>query len=139
MNEVNSLEQLTSIDNFFYYGLQDLSFENKCDMYQLINQPKNSMYYNRSDGGGVDEYVNFPIGFMIQVGIKYNLTSAVARRNSLVTSGSNNTKNRQTYTSQNVIDVQVSDKGNVDVNMNYYDAFDFTNIKNVNLPVGVKT
>ena len=133
-----SLEQLTSIDNFFYYGLQDLSFENKCDMYQLALQPKNSLYYNRSDGGGVQDYINFPVGFMIQVGIKYSLAGAVARRNSLVTNGQNNTKNRQTYTSQNAIDVQYSDKGNVDVQLNYYDAFDFTDLKSVNLPVGTK-
>lgn len=133
-----SLEQLTSTDNFFYYGLQGLSFENKCDMYQLTLQPKNSLYYNRSDGGGVQDYINFPVGFMIQVGIKYSLAGAVARRNSLVTNGQNNTKNRQTYTSQNAIDVQYSDKGNVDVQLNYYDAFDFTDLKSVNLPVGTK-
>ena len=75
---------------------------------------------------------------MIQVGIKYNLTSAVANRNSRVTNGQNNTKNRQTYTSQNAIDVEIHQTGNVNVQMNYYDAFDFTDLKNVSLPVGVK-
>ena len=124
---MDDIQQLQDINNFFYYGQQDLAFENKYDVYSLILQGTDKLFYARDFGGGVSNYLNFPVGFMIDIGVKFAIANAIAKRNQTVTDGRNNSKDRQVLVSQSSIDVDHSTPGEVNVNVQYFNKFDLSN------------
>ena len=137
---MNEVSQFKDLDSFFYYGQQDLSYENKYDLYNLVVSTKNNMFYFREYGSGVSEYINYPVGFMIDIGIKFCIVNSIARRNMTVTDGRNNSKDRQIICSQTSISVEHNDReGNVDVQVEYFNKFDLGSnnaLASMSIPVG---
>lgn len=125
---------LQNWDNFFYYGQGDIDTESRFDLYQLLLQPKRSLYYNRRESGGVSEYENRPNTIELQVFGRFEIANAVAYRNTLVTDGSNGTIDRRIAVSQNSIGFNA--KGNnLDVSVLYFLYTDFETPKTTNFPL----
>ena len=131
-----SIEQLKSIDFFFYYGLGEVLNETKHDIVMGMLQPKRSMLYDRTMGAGISEYENYPSSFAMQVGMKFDIASWISRRNAQVSSGTDGFPDRRVGVSQNTILIQAN-QGNVDV-MAYYIPFsDFKNPQRLSIPAGI--
>ena len=139
---MEEIKQLQSLDSFFYYGLQDLEYENKYDLFSLVTQSKRKLFFYRSYGGGAEQFLNFPAAFMIDIGIRYAIASSVAKRNSQVTDGRDNSKDRQILVSQETIDVTREKNGDISVNVGYIDKFNLENtngLNNLSISIGVNT
>jgi len=122
---MQSYQELIDLDNFFYYGLGDLVTENAADLWVLLFQNKNGLFYNRAEGGGISEFENAPLAFSTQILLKFNVASAVARRNQIVANGQSNMPDRRIAVSQTSINIQQNDNGEMDVNVLYFNYFDF--------------
>ncbi len=129
------ISELGDIDMLFYYGQGDLQAETEHDLLLGLLQDKRSLYYNRQDGAGVREYENHPNGLLIEVGLRYDIMSWVARRNSMVGDGDDGTKDRRVATSQTVI--LLSRKGSsLDIQVLYISYIDLEQPRTINIPLG---
>lgn len=121
-------------DYFFYYGIVDLRREIEADLLTGIIQDKRSMFYTRSYGAGIGEYENAPQGLALEVGMKYDIASWMARRNSEVSTGANGTRDRRAVTSQGAIRIGQGPDG-VDVQVLYVPFFDYEKPGIVTVPM----
>ena len=126
---------MTDIDHFFFYGQIEPRSEIEADLRQGLMQEKRSMFYDRTFGAGVPEYENAPQGLSLQVSLKYDIASWIARRNQEVSDGTNGKRDRRAVTSQNAIQITQSADG-VDVNVLYIPFFDYEKPATVTIPVG---
>ncbi len=125
-----------SWDRFFYYSQNPLREEIEYDLRQGLFQPLRTLWYNRQDGAGIHESINLPNGLTLLINLRYNIVRWVAFRNTRVTDGNNNTKDRRIAVSQEFIDVQ--QKGQeLNVDVLYIPFFDFRKPENLNIAVGV--
>lgn len=114
------LDELMDWDLFFYYGeTGDLDLECRFDLYELLLQPKRSLFYARQLSAGIDQYENAPNTIRLQVLGRYEIASAVAYRNSVVTDGRNGTTDRRIAVSQNSINFKQSNE-NMDIDVLYF-------------------
>ena len=129
MAEVLNLEQ--SWDIFFYYGKSGLDLENRFDLYQIITQPKRSLFYNRKESAGLSEYENNPNGINLQVLARYDIANAVAYRNTIVVNGSEGLKDRRIAVSQNTIGFEKNKykDDQLDISIFYFSFFNYTDPK----------
>lgn len=118
------MSEMISSDYFFYYGLVDQRAEISSDITQGVMQPKRSLFYDRSFGAGISEYENTPGGLSLEVGIKYDIASWIAQRNSEVSDGSNDTRDRRAVASQGSISVEQNGT-DIDVAVLYIPYFDY--------------
>jgi len=121
-------------DIFFYYGQNDLALENKFDLYQAISQPKRSLFYNRMESCGLSEYENNPNSLQLQLLSRYDIANAIAYRNTLVTDGTQGTKDRRIALSQNSIGFETRN-GELDIKILYFNFFEYTNPKVFSSPL----
>lgn len=128
------IAQITDWDNFFYYGDGELEDECEFDLYQLLLQPKRSLYYNRRESAGVTEYENNPNSLSLQVNARYEIASAIAYRNSIVVNGSNNTKDRRMAVSQNTIGFEARN-GDLNIKILYILYSNFENPQDKSFPL----
>lgn len=119
---------LRNLDLFFYYGKSDLELETEHDLYIGLLQEKRSAFYYRDYGAGVGEYENAPISLATQVGLRFDIVDFAARRNAVVSDGSNGRPDRRVSTSQSAIRVERDGRGELDVTVLYVP---FSNIENV--------
>jgi len=115
-------------DHFFFYGKSDLAVENQFDLYQMITQPKRSLFYNRREACGVSNYENNPNGILLQVLARYDIANSVAYRNSLVVDGTQGNKDRRIAVSQNAIGFKAKND-ELDINIMYFNFFDYSEPK----------
>ena len=108
-----------SWDSFFYYGQDTLENESQFDLFQLLLQPKRSLYYSRRESAGVSEYENLPNGLQLQIFARYEIAGAIFYRNTLVVDGSNGTKDRRIAVSQNSIGFEAKE-GNLNIFILYF-------------------
>lgn len=128
------ISELKDFDNFFYYGSGELKDEVKCDMHQLLMQPKRSLYYSRSrDCAGIIE--NAPIGMKMKVLLPYDIVSAIAKRNNYVGNGQNGTEERRVATSQNQVKV-TADSSNVTISVYYLPYYNLVEGTNATTEMG---
>lgn len=106
-------------DMFFLYGNNTIEDECLFDLYQLLMQPKRSLYYNRQESAGISEYENRPNGIDLQIFARFEIANAVAYRNMMVTDGSNNMKDRRIAISQNSIGFE-SKGSELNINVLYF-------------------
>lgn len=132
-----SVAEMASSDLFFYYG-QNLSMETESELTQLLMSPTGSMMYNRQYGAGVAEFENFPNGLYLQIMLRYQISAAVAYRNSSVSYGQNGLLDRRIAVSQNFMSF-IQSNGNLDVNVMYFMLADYSSLKNISLPISRKT
>jgi len=121
-------------DIFFYYGKSDLGLENQFDLYQIITQPKRSLFYNRRESSGLSEYENNPNALQLQVLARFDIANAVAYRNTLVVDGTEGRKDRRIAVSQNSIGFD-NRNGELDISILYFNYFDYINPKIFSSPL----
>ena len=126
---------LSNPDVFFYYGQNDLQLECESDLLSLAIQENRSLYYNRQEAGGVSDKEGNPEGFMMQIMTRFALAQAVSYRNSQVTNGSDNTKDRRIAISQNSIGLTKNKSGKVDVEALYFLYSNYTKPKTLNISI----
>lgn len=124
-----------NIDYFFYYGQIEPRAEIEADLIQGLCQDRRSMFYHRSFGAGIPEYENSPIGLALDVSLRYEAASWVARRNREVSDGSGGTRDRRAITSQSVITID-SGNGGLDVTVPYIPYFDWKNPSSITIKIG---
>jgi hypothetical protein len=110
-------DELQDWDLFFYYGeTRDLELECRFDLFELLLQNKRSLFYSRRLAAGLDQYENNPNTVKLQVLGKYEIASAVAYRNSLVSDGTTGHPDRRIAVSQNSIGIkQKRDETNIEI------------------------
>lgn len=114
-----SIERLKDFDNFYYYGQGDIVDETESDIHQTVTQNSRSMFYNRSnDSAGLDEFENTPNTISQSVLMPYSIVSALARRNTYVGNGQDNTKDRRVVVSQNSIKTRANGN-NIEISVFY--------------------
>jgi hypothetical protein len=130
------MKDLQDIDNFFYYGSNDLESEVSSDVLQNLLQPKRSLFYNRSyDAAGLSDYENYPDGMTLQVGIPYNAVESLAKRNYNVSDGQNGTIDRRVAVSQSSIQI-LRQRGEISVNVYFILLGNMTKLSSVSIPIG---
>lgn len=102
----SEITELNNFDNFFFYGLNDISKEIETDLYIGLVQPKRSLFYDRNFGSGIVEYENYPNTVAMQVGLRYQVSAHVARENQRISDGSGGSKDRRVAVSSNSIRVE---------------------------------
>jgi hypothetical protein len=132
---MRSVEQLSDLDTFFFYGLIGLDYETECDIFAGVMQPERSMYYNRNEGCGVETAENYPNTAIAQIGFKYSIMNFIAWRNSVVADGSGGHPDRRVAASQSSIDVSADYDGNVDITVLYIPYSDYKQFVNLNIPL----
>ncbi len=127
-----------TFDSFFYYGQNDITVECINDVSETILQPKGSMFYDRSNGTDLAATRNNPRGGMLDFLMRFDIAAAIARRNSEVSDGSNNTKDRRVAASQSSVEIAYPPKGGADVTVSFIMFSGLRNIRNlaVSLPAG---
>jgi hypothetical protein len=123
------------METFFYYGKTELHQEIEADLNQGMTQEKRSLFYNRSFGAGVPEYENYPKGLSLEIGMRYDIASWVARRNLEVSNGTNGTRDRRAATSQNAITI-TTDSDTVYVQVFCILYADYQNPTTIKIPFG---
>jgi hypothetical protein len=132
-----SIAMLGDMNIFFGYGQYPLDLETESDIMLELMQPKRSMFYNRSAGSGVFDYENYPNTLVMEIMIRFDIVKSLYRRNTVCGDGTNGTKECRVALSQSSIEIE-RDEGNVNVSVGYISYGDFKNLKQVQLPVGVK-
>lgn len=126
----------TSFDHFFYYGLRPRLDEAIDDLTDIILQPKRSMFYNRSFGTELSGNRNMPKGGFFDALIRYDIANAVARNNSEISDGTNNSTDRRIAVSQQSIQIIKSSKGlDLSVDFIFFDGYNQINNFNIPLPL----
>jgi len=119
-----------SIAHFFAWGTEPLADEVQADLELGMVQPKRSLFYDRSYGAGVPDRENGPVSAVGLVGIKYDVASFVALRNSRVSDGSGGTRDRRVAASQSTVDVTIKkNSGEVGVHLGYISYADLSSMK----------
>lgn len=121
---MNDIKQLSDSDLFFYYDSVAPEVYTEYDIIRGCLQRQRSMLYNRSDSAGVQQQENKPQSYIRQILVRIAISEFVARRNLIVTDGSQGFKDRRALTSAELI--KVVDTGqNKDVTVQYIDASNF--------------
>jgi hypothetical protein len=123
------------VDHFYFYGKIDESEELEADLFQGLIQDKRSLFYNRAYGAGVPSYENAPGGFYLQVSLPYDIVLWFAKRNQVVSDGSNGYRDRRAVTSQTVISIEQK-VGQLDVNVPYVPYFNRERMQALQVPIG---
>jgi len=122
-------------DIFFFYGKSELDLECRFDLYELLLQNKRSLFYGRRLSAGVNTFENMPNSIELQVLGRFDIASAVAYRNSVVSAGSGGSVDRRIAVSQYSISFLAKD-GNLDVNILYFLFSDYETPRNDSFPLG---
>lgn len=129
MSEI--LDGVSPWDMFFNYGKINLEDEVVYDLYELLLQPKRSMYYFRDGSGGVTDYENYPSGIQLLL-MKFSIASAIAKRNNYVSNGELKTRDRRAAVSQDFITIEYDKNGNVNVGVVFFLFANYQNPKSTN-------
>jgi len=129
--------QYADLDYFFYYGENTLESECKYDLWTLLLQPKNSLLYDRQESAEIDEYENYPNAVFLQILLRFAIANAIAYRNSLVTDGSEGSKDRRIFTSQNSIGFQQRE-GELDIQVFYFLSTSYNEILDQNMTFAMR-
>lgn len=129
------IQELPGWDLFFYYGESSLENESVFDLYLILLQNKRSLFYDRRESAGINEYVNTPNGINLQVFARFDIANAISYRNTLVTDGSNNTTDRRIAVSQNSIGFSAKED-TLDVNVLYFLYADYEKPKSNSFKLG---
>ena len=105
------------------------------DLMQVLIQPKRSMLYNRQFGAGIKDRENFPNAVSLQIGLRYDIASAIAYRNTVVSDGTDNTRDRRIASSQFSIEFK-QDRGNLDIRVYYFNFVNTKQIRSVDIESG---
>lgn len=133
---MTSIDKLSDLDYFFFYGSNELDLEIEHDIMQGLLQPKRTLFYFRDEGAGVFEYENYPAGYFMQVSLRYDIANWVAQRNTRVSDGTDNYPDRRVATSQAVIKVE-NLQGQVDITVLYIPYFSYEKPTTIQLAIGV--
>jgi len=129
------VKTLSSFDNFFFYGKNDLSTELESDLMQTLMQPKRSMLYNRRFGAGISERENYPNAISLQVMLRFDVANAIAYRNTFTTDGSDGTVDRRIAASQFSVEF-IRAGGELDIRVYYFSYANTKKVQVLNVPTG---
>lgn len=132
---MSSISKLSSWDIFFYYGQNDLDLEIESDLMNLCLQPVRSLYYNNSDSSGVSGYENYPNEFNLQINLRYSIANGVARRNQIISDGSNGYPDRRIAVSQFSISIKQVPNG-INIAVLYIPYYNYSSYRIVNTTIG---
>ncbi len=130
-----NLSAISDFDILFYYNTQgsDLTTETQSDLMLGLIQPQRSMFYNRSEGCGINERENYPNALSFQVQAKMDIINWISKRNLQVSDGSNGQPDRRIASSQSAIVILQDNKGNADISVFYLP------LNNVESPQAINT
>lgn len=131
------MSDISDIDNFFYYGVNDLTNELRHDIVQGVMQPRNTLFYGREFGAGATDFENYPNGLFLQVYLRYSIVDFIARRNRQVSDGTDGTRDRRVAVSHNSIRIEYTNEGNVNVDIFYVPFSTFENPDTIRIPLGI--
>jgi len=131
---VEEVSQLGSFDEFFYHGKNGLDHEIEAELLQMLIQPQRTLFYNRLDSCGVNEYENAPNDLSLQVELRYNIARIVAWKNRQVSDGSNGTPDRRIAVSQNSISFEARG-GELDIKVLYIPYYDYQKYQDIRIPL----
>lgn len=129
MSEI--LKGVSPWDMFFNYGKIALEDEVTYDLYELLLQPKRSMYYFRDGSGGITDFENYPSGIQLLL-MKFETASAIAKRNDYVSNGDLGLRDRRAATSQEYISVEYDSNGNINLGVLFFLYNDYQSPKSTN-------
>ena len=131
------MPNISDINNMFYYGINDLRNELRHDIVQGIIQPRGTLFYGRQFGAGVRDFESYPNGLTLQIGLRYAIVDFIARRNQVVSNGTNGTRDRRVAVSHNSIRITKDGPGNLNVDIYYIPLADYENPDRITVPLGV--
>ena len=130
------LTEYKDFDNFFYYGQGDFETEQKSNVLSTVIQPNRSLFYDRFyDSVGIHQYENNPSSIVMQILIPFAIVSALSKMNMIVSNGENGL-DRRVAVSQNLIQVELGNNGQIDISIQFISFININSIQNVSLPVG---
>jgi hypothetical protein len=128
--------ELSDINIFFYYGQSDLDLETEHDIFLGINQPPESMFYNRSESAKVELYENYPNTILLQIGIKYDIMNWIMYRNSNVSDGTEGTLDRRVAASQEYMALE-QEESNLNIDIFFIPLANYWEMKSINKSISV--
>jgi hypothetical protein len=129
------MSELADINIFFYYDTLDLNLETQHDIFLGLMQPPKSFFYDRQNSANVISYENLPNTLLLQIGLRYDIMNWISYRNTYVSDGTTDTKDRRIAASQEYMAVeQGTDFINLDVY--YYMMSDYDQLKSISAKVG---
>lgn len=130
-----SLDEISDIDIFFYYGTLDEQLEMEHNLMVGLLQPEKSFYYNRSDSVGVDSYENHPNNLLLQINLRLAIANWVNYFNTYTGDGTGDSRERRIAISQfSIIFEQYLDKLNAEI---FFIPFaDYSQMKSVKVGIG---
>ena len=131
--------QLSDFDIFFYYAENggDVDLEIQSDVLMGLTQPKKLLFYDNQEGAGVKEKENSPLSLIFQIGVSVNIVNWISKRNTEVTDGTNGTTDRRVAISQQSIQMQYDDKGQLQISATYIPFKDAKNPNTSSLPISI--
>jgi hypothetical protein len=129
-----NITELGSLDFFFYYGQIGTDEETEHDIMLGLLQPKKSLFYNRQDGAGIQAYENHPNSLLLEVGLRFDIVNWIARRNSEVGDGDEDTVDRRVLVSQNFIKINRDET--IEIQVLYIPFRDTSQPRTMNIPLG---
>lgn len=131
-----SLDQVSDINVFFYYGTLSDEIETEHNLISAFLQPERTFYYNRSDSVGVTSYENHPNNLILQVQLRYQICNWINFYNSYTGDGTGLSKERRLAVSQFSIIFEQS-QDNLDIELQYIPFRDYTQVKSVKTGIGI--
>jgi len=128
-------ETLENLDLFFYSGENDIETEIENELVSGLMQKRRSLFYNRRDGCGIAERENYPNSLTFNIRTRYDIAIWNSYRNSYISDGSIDGRDKRVSISQNGIDFQNDKKGNVDVFIYYIPFINYKQPKSVRVPI----
>lgn len=135
MHEKIETENLKDFNIFFEYGNLDQELEDASDILSGLLQRKRSMYYYRQEGSGVPLKENYPNSAAMVVSLRYEVVNWISFRNTQVSDGTNNTRDRRVASSQSQVGFKQDKKGNLDMSVLYLPFSNFTKPREVSIPM----
>ena len=131
-----TLDEVSDINVFFYYGTLSDELETEHNLMAGLLQSERSFYYNRSDSVGVDSFENHPNNLMLQIQLRFQIANWVNYYNSYTGDGTDGSKERRLAVSQfSILFEQLND--NLDLSVLYIPFANDTQLKSVKTSVGV--
>lgn len=132
------IEQLKDFDFFYYYDSNpvNLNDEISSDIYQLLLQPKRSLFYSRSqNSAGINDYENFPNSVSLRITMPYDIIIAISKRNTNVSNGQGQTIDRRIAASQNTVKIEQFNE-DVTISIFYVQLSDIQQQQRISFPLG---
>lgn len=131
---MTDIQKLSSTEYFFLYDKIPIEQMNEHELMLILIQPKQSLYYNRSIGAGVQDSENYPNGMAMNVSLRYAIVNSVANRNAQVVSSDGQRPERRIALGWESVGLRKAGK-DMDLLAYYVNLNNYEQANNVSLPL----